>query len=171
MAGLIPDGEGLRLQLEAVEVEVLVGLVEGLAERVAAASGMHTQDGAPDPLVAPLIPTVSRGDAEVDAELRSMLRDDLLATRTDRLTRLVADLRAWSSSAGGAVDHLLDRERAMRIVETINDVRLALAAMVGYDEQLRDELEPDDARTDAVRLMDALAWLQGGLIEFVEGEG
>lgn len=166
MAGLRPDGDMLRLLLEADEVSVLVSLLEGLAGRVAAVSA----GGEPDAVIARLTPTVSRGDAEVDAELRAMLRDELLETRTQRLGRLASDLQVWAREAGGGVDRLLDRDGAMRIVETLNDLRLALATTIGYDDELRASLEPDDARADALVLMDALAWMQGALIDFVEGD-
>lgn len=166
MAGLRPDGERLRLLLAEDEVSVLVSLLDGLAGRVAAVSA----GGEPDAVISRLIPTVSRGDAEVDAELRAMLRDELLETRTQRLGALASDLRAWAVGSGGAVDRLLERDEAMRIVEALNDVRLALATTIGYDEELRESLDPDDARSDALVLMDALAWMQGTLIEFVEGE-
>ena len=166
MAGLRPDGERLRLLLAEDEVSVLVSLLDGLAGRVAAVSA----GGEPDAVIARLIPTVSRGDAEVDAELRAMLRDELLEMRTQRLGALASDLRAWAAESGGAVDRLLERDGAMRIVKALNDVRLALATTIGYDEELRESLDPDDARSDALVLMDALAWMQGTLIEFVEGE-
>jgi hypothetical protein len=166
MAGLRPDGEGLRLRLDADEVAVLVSLLDGLAERVAAASA---GDG-PDEVVERLTPVVSRGDPEVDAELRAMLRDELLETRMQRLGGLASDIGTWAHGTGGAVDRLLDRAAAMRIVEALNDVRLALATTIGYEDDLREQLGPDDARADAIVLMDALAWLQGGLIEFVEGD-
>lgn len=166
MAGLIPDADRLRLHLGPDEVAVLVSLLEGLADRVDSASDVT--GGTTDPVIARLTPTVSRGDGDVDAELRSMLRDDLLEMRSQRLNGLVIDLRAWTSDPGGAVDHALDRPEAMRIVEVLNDVRLALATTVGCDDRLRESLGRSDARTDAVALMDALAWLQGGLIDFVE---
>lgn len=175
MAGLIPDPAGLRLRLEAEEVDVLGSLVAGLAERVDRAAN-DPADGtaaggtdAPDPILARLTPAGSRGDADVDTELRAMLRHELLDTRAQRLARLADDLREWAGD-GGAVDRVLDRDEAMRIVEALNDVRLALASTIGYDEHVRDDLAPDGARADAVALMDALAWLQGGLIEFIEGD-
>lgn len=175
MARLIPDPTGVRLRLEAQEVDVLVSLVAGLADRVERAAADPASGQQPggaagsDPVIARLTPAVSRGDAEVDAELRAMLRHELLDTRARRLVGLADDLRDWAD-AGGAIDRVLERDGAMRIVEALNDVRLALASTMGYDEELRDALDPDDDRSDAVALMDALTWLQGGLIEFIEGD-
>jgi hypothetical protein len=167
MARLRPAGESLRLQLESAEVEVLTSLAEGLRSRLSGA----LQDGATDALIDRLAPTVSRGDADLDAELRGMLRGELLGDRVDRLGILTDALRSWQDAATGAVDHLLDRDGAMRTVEALNDLRLALATTIGSDDALRDELPQDDPHQEAVRLMDALAWLQGGLIDYVDGDG
>jgi hypothetical protein len=166
MAGLRPDGAALRLLLESQEVEVLASLAEGLVERVSAAQAGATQD----PVIDRFAPHVSRGDRELDAELRAMLRGELLSDRETRLAAFAVDIRSWSDDASGTLDRRLDRDDAMRIVEVLNDIRLALAATIGFDEDLRQALEDDDPRHDAIVLMDALAWLQGGLIEFIDGD-
>jgi len=165
MAGLERVADGVRLRLDPGEVDVVASLAEGLAVRI----DDRASDGETDAVLDRLAPTVSRGAPDVDAELRGMLRDDLLVSRADRLRALAHDLRE-GASGGRGVDRVLDREAAMRIVETLNDLRISIAATIGYEEGLRDRLGPDDRRTDAVRLLDALAWLQGGLIEFIEAE-
>lgn len=176
MARLTPDAAGLRLHLDADEVDVLVSLVEGLASHIASAS-VDPHSDASDPVVSRLAPTVSRGDTEVDVELRAMLREDLLTSRTQRLSALAGDLRAWRGSdadrAGeqGGVDRTLDRDEAMRIVEALNDVRLAIATTVGHiDGEAMAEHDDGEGAADAARLIDALTWLQGGLIDFVDGD-
>jgi len=165
MARLEPVVDGLRLRLDPEEVRVVSTLAAGLAERLRGGADALSNDAVIDRLA----PEVSRGDAAVDRELRAMLRSDLLATRSDRLDDLVTVLGRWSGP-GGPIDHVLDRSEAMRLVEALNDVRLALAAMIGYEELVRDEVDDAHPSVDGVRLMDALAWLQGGLIDFVEGE-
>jgi len=168
MAGLERTAGGLRLRLAAEEVRVLASLAEGLAQRT-------RSDATPgDTVLERLTPQVSRGDEEVDRELRSLLREDLLGLRASRLEDLVALLGGPTARGAEQVrdlDRELDRDEAMRVVEALNDLRLALAATVGYDADMRDELAEGDHREDAVRLMDALAWLQGGLIEYVEADG
>jgi hypothetical protein len=163
MAALERVEDGLRLRLGPGEVEVVTSLCDGLAVRIEDREGADLDDV----VLGRLAPTVSRSDPEVDRELRAMLREDLLGTRADRLRQLAGDLRTWSARDDG-IDRVLDREAAMRLVEVLNDLRLALAATIAYDETLRETLDPDDRRVDAVRLLDALAWLQGGLIEFIE---
>jgi hypothetical protein len=163
MARLEPAGERVRLQLAREEVDVLVSLAEGLARRLADVDGREE-----DEVLRRLAPEVSRGDAEVDAELRAMLRPDLLSSRAARLHDLAALLRPGNEPRDDGLDRLLERDEAMRTVEALNDLRIALAATIGYETIERDDLAADDPREDAVRLMDALAWLQGGLIEFVD---
>jgi hypothetical protein len=166
MARLQPDGSILHLVLDEQEVEVLASLAEGLADRIA--SGLS--GAGPDAVIDRLTPTVSRGDADLDAELRGMLRGELLETREARLSAFARDLRASQHEATRDVDRRLDRAAAMQVVEVLNDLRLALAATIGFDEEFRQDLAETDPRNDAVRLMDALAWLQGGLIDFVDGD-
>lgn len=165
MAGLERSVGGVTLHLAEDEVDVLAALAERLALRLAAP---HSEEGAEDEVVERLTPTASRGDAHLDAELRSLLREDLLSSRVVRLRELGAGLRAGLRS--GTYSRTLDREEAMRVVEALNDMRIALAATVGYDDIPRGALPSDDPRFGTVQLMDALAGLQGGLIEFVDGD-
>jgi hypothetical protein len=167
MARLHRETDAIHLILEADEVDVLTTLATGLARRVTEA--LHGSDD--DVIIDRFAPTVSRGSADLDAELRSMLRGDLLSTRAERLAAFADELRASQERGSGVVDRSLDRDAALRVVESLNDLRLALATTIGYDDGSREVVGPDDARWDAVGLMDALAWLQGGLIEFVDGDG
>ena len=164
MAGLERGPEGATLRLGADEVDVVASLAEGLAARLADPA----PDDQDDPLLDRLAPTASRGDAALDAELRALLRGDLVSSRVARLRDLAAGLRGGLE--GGVYVRTLDRGEAMRIVEALNDLRLALAESIGYEALARDQPAPDDARHDVLRLMDALAWLQGGLIEYVDGD-
>ena len=164
MAGLERVRDGIRLRLDASEVDVVASLADGLARRAEGADA-----GQQDAVLDRLAPVASRGDAGADAELRPMLRDELLGIRVVRLDDLAELLRAEEPSRDvDGFDRVLDRGTAMQVVEALNDLRLALAATIGFDGTSRDELPDDDHRADAVRLMDALAWLQGGLIEYVE---
>jgi hypothetical protein len=163
MAGLERVDGGMRLRLDADEVDVVASLAEGLAARLAHAQTDPSED---DEVLDRLAPVVSRGDRDVDAELRAMLRADLVGSRVARLHDLAGTLRG--DGGGSGVERVLDRDEAMRIVEALNDLRIALAATIGYEALDRDALGPDDRRADAVRLLDALAWLQGGLIDFVD---
>jgi len=161
MAELRTVREGLLLVLDAEEVSLLVTLAQSLLTRVTADSW-----DAADPILARLAPAASRGDAEVADELRGMLVEGLMDTRRARLEALVVDLRAWDS--GDGVERMLDRSEAERLVEVLNDLRLALGASIGVEAIEREELDEDDPRVATLALMDHLGWMQGRLIDFVE---
>ena len=165
MAGLERVAGGMRLRLEATEVAVLVALAEGLARRAG-----QTPTGDSDPVLDRLAPATSRGDATVDAELRPLLREELLDLRVRRLSDFVALLRDEERGCDADLETVLDRADAMRSVEALNDLRLALATSIGYDGPDRSPSVDDAQRADTVRLLDALAWLQGGLIDFVDSD-
>lgn len=165
MAGMDRTPEGLRLRLAAGEVEVVASLAEGLAGRARAGAAPG------DTVLDRLAPQVSRGDSNADHELRPLLRDDLLSLRATRLDDLAGLLRDGVADAGDGTEgfaRVLDCDGAMRVVEALNDLRLALATTIGHDGARPEDLDDGDHRADAVRLLDALAWLQGGLIGFIE---
>lgn len=177
MAGLEVDADGIRLRLEVTEARVLGSLARGLAGRIERAAASDVTD---DVVLGPLLPAGSRGDAAVDAELRGLVRDDLVSLRSGRLLDL-ADLLGVDEGGAGPdadLDRVLDPQGAMRVVEALNDLRLALAATVGYAGASAEHQDgaPDPGDPEAVRraetgrLIDALAWLQGGLIEFIEDD-
>lgn len=158
MAGVRPDGDGVRIDLERVELDLVVRLCEGLATRLRA--------GGDDAVIGRMAPDASRGDAEADAELRRLLRSELLEGRAERLVRLAAELRSWAPEGGRTgVRATLDPEAALALLQGLNDVRLALGAQVGIERLERSELAPDDPRALTLELMDRLAGLQQGLLE------
>jgi len=166
------DGSGtgsgrLHVLLEPGEIDVLTALASGLAARL---RGATAED---DGLLRRLTPRSSHADEEVDRELRAMLSADLHADRAQRLDDLVVLLRSGhADGAGPHVRIVLGRPEAERVVQSLNDLRIGLAATVGLDRTPREDLAPDDPRQETMRLVDALAWLQGGLIEFVDvGQG
>jgi hypothetical protein len=170
MASLEPGAAGINLRLAAEEVDVVASLAEGLAHRLEAVSAGEAPGS--DEVIMRLVPRASYGDPEVDAELRAMLQADLLSSRSLRLLDLAQLLRDRTGSTG-ALDTVLDRDAAMRVVEALNDLRIGLAATIGYErvaaeaERMHDD-DGEHERPDALRLLDALGWLQGGLIEFVD---
>lgn len=151
------DG-GVGIDLERAELELLVRLCEGLAARLRA--------GGDDAVIARLAPGASRGDAEADAELRRLLRGDLLDGRAERLVRLATQLRSWlpEDDAVG-VRATLDEDTAVGLLQGLNDVRLALGAQVDVERIDRDGLDPEDPRSLTLQLIDRLAGLQQGLLE------
>ncbi len=167
MARLQRDGSGIKVELSAEEVDVVATLAEGLAVRLSAVSGSADVD---DDMLDRLAPTASRTDAALDAELRGLLLGDLMSLRVARLRAFAEGLRSGIADHSGPYQRTHDRDQAMALVEALNDLRIALAVTVGYEELANDAFEPTDRRAETVRLLDALAWLQGGLIEFIESD-
>lgn len=158
MAGVRPDGDDVRIDLQRPELDLLIRLCEGLADRLRA--------GGDDAVIDRMAPGASRGDAEADAELRRLLRSDLLDGRAERLVRLATELRSWAPEVDGAgVRATLRAESALALLQGLNDVRLALGAQVGIERLERSELAPADPRALTLELMDRLAGLQQGVLE------
>jgi len=164
MARLHRDGASLHLILEDGEVEVLMALCEGLALRLAE----RTLDGPRDPIIERFAPTVSRGDDSLDGELRAMFRPELLDGRAERLHEFSALLRGSLATGSPGADLRLDVVTAMHAVEVLNDLRLAIATSVGLDGDPDQRLDPGADRAETVELLDALAWLQGGIIDYLD---
>jgi hypothetical protein len=162
MAELRPVTDGMLLVLDREEVSMLTTLARSLVLRLSA-DGVAASD---DPIVDRLAPATSRGDVGADRELRAMLVDDLLDQRRVRLGTFVADLERWSDETG--LQHVLDTVAAGRLVETLNDLRLAIGASIGIVTLDREQLEADDPRTTTLHLMDHLGWMQGRLIDFID---
>lgn len=163
-----PDGTGatvdrLHVLLEQTELDVLAALSTGLCER------LRSSEASDDDLLQRLAPRVSHADDDVDRELRAMLSADLHAERARRLDGLVELLRSGTLELGTArVRIILDRTAAERVIQALNDLRIGLAATVGLERTPREDLAPADPRHETLRLVDALAWLQAGLIDFVD---
>jgi hypothetical protein len=162
MAELRGSDSGLLLVLDGQEVALLVTLAATLLTRVSSRSKVED-----DPILSRLAPPASRGDEDAARELRSMLVDELMETRRSRLAALQADLTSWSGPSG--IERMLDRAEAERLVEVLNDLRLALGASIGVETLSREEIDDEDPRSATLGLMDHLGWMQGRLIEFVEG--
>ena len=161
MARVGPGVGGIDVELEPSELDLLVRLCEGLAGRLRA--------GGDDPVIERMAPPASRGDAEADAELRRLLRSDLLDGRAERLTRLAVELRSWRGDEGErGVRATLSADAALGLLQALNDVRLALGAGVGIEGLDRDTIGPDDPRYVSLALMDHLAGLQQGLVELLD---
>jgi hypothetical protein len=156
----VPDG--LRLVLARDEVELLSSLASSLIVRLESDGGGPDED----PVIGRFTPTASRNDDAADRELRGMLAGDLLDQRRSRLGALVADLETWADSTG--IVRVLDVDAAIRLIETLNDLRLALGASIDVEALDRDSLPEGDPRTMTLQLMDHLGWMQGRLIDFID---
>ncbi len=118
----------LRLQLAAVEADLLARLLEELEITIAG--------DADDPVVRRLYPAAYADDEHAEAEYRSLTRP---ALESDRLERIAACRAELASGPDVALD---DPETARRWIQALNDVRLALGTRLGVTEDDDHDIDP-----------------------------
>lgn len=153
-------GDAVRMELDDGEVALLRGLHEELRRWLA------DPDPA-DPVMARLFPPCAPEDDLVDAEVRALIFEDLLAERIEALDELV-DIVDRGRSRGGRVRvDLVDDEPSL-VLGVLNDIRLALGARVGIGELDRNDVDEDHPAAWAIMVMDHLAYLQEQLIRILD---
>lgn len=155
-------GDGVRMQLEEIELELLHSLQSGLRGALEGADPG-------DPVMRRLFPPTVGDDEEADRELRGMIHDDLLRSRLASLDTLL-DLLQRGTRRGRAVRVDLVDEEPFVVLGVLNDLRLAIGAQVGIERLDRERLDPDDPVTYRVAVMDHLAWLQEQLLGVLDPE-
>jgi hypothetical protein len=165
MTRLDPRQDGVDLYFEPEELEVVTALLEGLADRLAAADAASD-----DPVIERFTSAVSHGDEDVDVELRQLLREDLLGGRGARLRSVSSLFGSAEPARRGATERAvpLTWDTVLLSIQALNDVRLALGASIDIEALDRDAIPEDDPRQQPLHLMDGLAWLQGALIELLD---
>lgn len=154
-------GDGVRLELEDFEVELLRSLpaaLRALLEEGAAAD---------DPVLGRLFPAVAPDDEDTDAEVRRLIYDDLLHERLDALERFGELLDGARHRRGRTVIDLDDEDTAMAL-KVLNDVRLTLGMRVGITALDRDEVDERHPAYPTLAVMDHLAWIQEELLSVVD---
>ena len=114
--------------------------------------------GYDDPVLTRLLPVAAPDDPDASAEFASATRERLVSAKVEGARRLVADLDA----AGGGVLRL-DPDDAIVWLKALGDLRIALAERVGIDA-----LQGAGHGPQAV-IYGWLTWLQGSLVEAVDG--
>lgn len=151
------SGDGVRWTVEPWEAPLLRDLRDDLR-------ALLTSGDRQDPAIRRLHPPTVSGDDEADAELRELIRDDLLAGRLAGLDALVEVLdRARPTESGRLSVDLTDDEPEL-VLGVLNDVRLALGARLDVGTFDRGQLDEDDPRLPTLALMDHLAFLQEALL-------
>jgi hypothetical protein len=120
------------IRLDETERRVLVDVCEQLRE------ALEHDDGAPG--LRRLFPAAHATDAELDAQYRSMVHDDLRTRRLEDLTAVI----------DGAEATELDREALERWMTAVNSVRLVLGTTLDVGEEDPGPLDPDDPLTPAL---------------------
>ena len=142
------------------EVELLRALQDGIRQTLA-------EGNDEDPVVARLFPSAVSGDDEADAELRGLLRDELLTQRQAGLDALIAILDRCEPHRGHLRAELSDDEPLL-VLGVLNDLRLAIGARVGIEHLDRDEVSEDDPVAYRLAVMDHLGWWQEQLLHLLE---
>jgi hypothetical protein len=134
------------------EIRVLRGLLTGLERTI--------DDGDPtDAVLLRLAPAAySDQEAEAQQEFADFTRDRILDGKQQRLRAASADL-----DHAGLLE--LDDAGTVRWLQTLGDVRLALAERVGPDLLAGGFGVPNP--DPAAEIYDWLGWLQSGLVEVV----
>jgi hypothetical protein len=153
-------GSAIRASFRDAEVTLL----RSLRDQLRAALERGDPD---DPVVQRLFPATVVGDDEADAELRRLLRDDLLRGRLEGLDELVGLLDAGTPTRSGLrID--LREEQPLLVLGVLNDLRLAIGASIGIEQLDRENLEPDEDLGYRLAVMDHLAWWQEQLLSIVD---
>ncbi|MDN5747010.1 MAG: DUF2017 domain-containing protein [Pseudonocardia sp.] len=177
MNGWKKAGRGSKVRLvaslEAQEAAVLRGLVAEVkqmlagrteshpADELAALTGMRTGPSTrpDDRVLARLLPDFTTEDADLAAGLRS-LHEPVLIEAKDAAATLVLDTLPES---GGRIE--LTPEQADSWLACLNDVRLALGTALDVNEDMPDELDPDDPRASHLGVYQWLTFVQDALVQ------
>lgn len=153
-------GDAIRMVLTDGEADLLRSLVDQIRE-------LLDHPDPDDPVRQRLFPAAVSGDEQLDAELRGLVYDDLLAGRLAGLEEIVGYLdRARRSRSGLQVD--LRPDEAALVLGVLNDLRLALGARVRIEDIDRDELSEEHPAFPTVVLIDHLGWWQEQLLRILD---
>ncbi len=158
---------------EHAEAALLRGMVSQLRDMLGARAGEQPHDelaeltgitAGPttpptDRVLARLLPDFHREDESLSGGMRSLHEPELLAAK-DGAAGVVLDS---CPSDGGPVR--LSDEQAQAWLSALNDVRLALGTVLEVDEDMPDELPPDDPRAAHLPVYHWLTWVQESLIQ------
>lgn len=177
MNGWRRSGRGAKARLVATleqqEVVVLRGLVGEVREMLAARSadapadelaeltGIRTGSSIPpeDRVLARLLPEFSRDDPALAGALRSLHEPALIEAKDGAAVTVLESL----PDGGGRVE--LTPEQADAWLTALNDVRLALGTALDIQEDMPEELPPDDPRAAHLGVYHWLTFVQDALVQ------
>ena len=161
---------GVRARFEAAEAAVLRRFAAEAAERAERAGAAAPDPSVADPALARLLPDAYSDDPEASAEFRRFTAERLAEQKADNARVVIASLSGPAGEVpddARAVDVRLDAEQAQAWLRTLTDIRLALAAGLGI-EQDGDEGDVHDLESATRRAVyDWLAVVQDFLVHAV----
>ncbi len=141
----------IRLQLEAVEAQLLGSLLDDL-------DGALATLPADDPVRQRWFPAAYRDDAEAAAEFRALTESALLARKSE----LAGTCRAELPAGGGVL--ALDAEAAQRWLTVLNDLRLGIGTRLDVREDDDIAIDPSDPDAQTRAIYQWLTALQDSLV-------
>ena len=128
-----------------------------------------------DPVLARLLPTAYRDDADAAADFRRFTESDLRDGKAETAGTMIDSLvdaglpdDVEGAAADAVVDLELDSAQAMAWLKGFTDLRLALAVRLGIedeaDQQAMEELSEEDPRAHLFAIYDWLGFLQETLV-------
>jgi hypothetical protein len=106
-------------------------------------------------------------DIERDAEYRRLMHDDLVEEKLANLDLVTASLERGSASVRRWTVELTDEEAAAWL-GVLNDLRLALGVRLDITEDYDGEVDDNDPRAPAFRLLSYLGWLEEQLLDALQ---
>lgn len=146
--------EGLRLQLDGQEAEILRELAKEM--RLLLAADIPAQDD----VMQRLFPRAHEDDEE-EQIYRELVGNELANVKNEALQMVEAAL-----GAEGDVDVTLSDEEAETWLRFLNDLRLAIGTRLDVDEaKMERPFDPEDPEGPALSVLHWLGWLQGSMLE------
>ena len=159
--------------LDAQEAAVLRGLVDEVRRMLDARSAEQPRDELAeitgldtgpstkpdDPVLARLLPDFSTDDTQLSGVLRELHEPELIAAKEAAAAVVLETL----PGGGGRVE--LTPDQADAWLAALNDVRLALGTALDVNEDMPDELPPDDPRAGHLGVYHWLTYVQDGLVQ------
>ena len=159
--------------LDAQEAAVLRGLIDEVRrmldarvaeqprDELAEITGLDTGPSTKpdDPVLARLLPDFATDDADLSGALRSLHEPELIAAKEAAAAVVLETL----PGAGGRIE--LTPDQADAWLAALNDVRLALGTALDVNEDMPDELPPDDPRAGHLGVYHWLTYVQDGLVQ------
>lgn len=139
---------GFDIRLPPAERQLLASLVPQLR---AALEG----DAQADPVLRRLFPTAYPDDAELDAEYRGLVTDDLVARRRAALDTVEATIDATR----------LDEDELLAWMGAVNDIRLVLGTSLDVSEETELASVGGDASGPALAIYGYLGFLLESIVD------
>lgn len=146
---ILGRGDGtISINLQDTEREALAGLLDQLESLLS---------GDPnDPRVRRLYPAAYHQNPEHEAEYRSFMMPELIASRATAIEKAREALERTEP---------LETEQALSFMTVLNTLRLVLGTMLDVDEGSDPDLEPSDPGYEQWQLYGYLGWLLEWTVE------